>query len=340
MSGDAAAAPRASAAASAPTIASELRYFVVDTFTDKRFTGNPAAVCLMTNAVPARSPEQTLMLQRIAQEIASVEVAFVFAPASRASKADFSLRFFTSKTETAFCGHAAMAAAQVIFATFDAFSCSTEVQFMCADQSLVVVRRVPGAREGSSPRLELSLKPTLPVRVVVDGDGSSKTIDALRSSVASALSVGAEHIDALWSHASSRNLIVVMKSVAGVLGCKPKRNDVLQVLGAQFAKLTVTAAVSTNDGASDFAAYDIVSRLFAPAIGIDEDACSGSSHAVLAILWRSIEPARFGKAERLMARQASARGGDMTLTFRGARVGVSGGAVMSAVGRIMLPAKL
>src|SRR5262249_7020154 len=68
--------------------------------------------------------------------------------------------------------------------------------------------------------------------------------------------------------------------------------------------------------------YDIVSRFFAPAVGIDEDPVTGSAHCCLAPYWAR----RLGKND-LVAYQASARGGELRLSLRGDRVRLSGQAV-------------
>jgi predicted PhzF superfamily epimerase YddE/YHI9 len=53
---------------------------------------------------------------------------------------------------------------------------------------------------------------------------------------------------------------------------------------------------------------DVVSRVFVPGGGIDEDAVTGSAHCVIAGYWTQ----RLGRAT-FTARQASARGGRLTV---------------------------
>ena len=74
---------------------------------------------------------------------------------------------------------------------------------------------------------------------------------------------------------------------------------------------------------------DFVSRYFAPNYGVDEDPVTGSAHCVLTPYWA----ARLGK-EQLMARQISARGGELTCTLRGGRVTIAGQAVLYLEGAI------
>lgn len=73
--------------------------------------------------------------------------------------------------------------------------------------------------------------------------------------------------------------------------------------------------------------YDMVSRFFAPGSGVPEDPVTGSAHTVLTPFWGE----RLGRTE-LTAHQASARGGDLLLRWRGDRVHIGGHAVSVATG--------
>jgi PhzF family phenazine biosynthesis protein len=78
--------------------------YQVDAFTDRRFAGNPAAVC----PLEAWLPDATL--QAIAAENNLSETAF-FVPAD----GGYELRWFTPRTEVDLCGHATLATGHVIF---------------------------------------------------------------------------------------------------------------------------------------------------------------------------------------------------------------------------------
>lgn len=78
--------------------------YQVDAFTDKIFSGNPAAVVLMD-----KYPQYEVML-RIASENAVPETAFVVEDDDC-----FNLRWFTPDIEMDLCGHATLAAAHVLF---------------------------------------------------------------------------------------------------------------------------------------------------------------------------------------------------------------------------------
>lgn len=64
---------------------------------------------------------------------------------------------------------------------------------------------------------------------------------------------------------------------------------------------------------------DVVSRVFVPGAGIDEDSVTGSAHAALTPYWAEY----FGR-DSFTAHQASARGGDLTCRLDGDRAWLGG----------------
>ena len=81
-----------------------IKIYQVDTFTDKLFSGNPAAVCILGSWI---SDE---LMQAIANENNLAETAFVVSTGQ-----DFEIRWFTPTVEVDLCGHATLAAAFVLF---------------------------------------------------------------------------------------------------------------------------------------------------------------------------------------------------------------------------------
>ncbi len=80
--------------------------FQVDAFTtEKAFSGNPAAVCLV------ETPQDAHWMQAVAAEMNVSETAFV-----RPVEDGFELRWFTPVVEVDLCGHATLAAAHVLWA--------------------------------------------------------------------------------------------------------------------------------------------------------------------------------------------------------------------------------
>lgn len=81
----------------------KIKYYIVDAFTEKRYGGNPAAVCLLEEEL---SDEQQ---QKIAAEINLSETAFVIKKGN-----EYGLRWFTLKVEVELCGHATLASGYVL----------------------------------------------------------------------------------------------------------------------------------------------------------------------------------------------------------------------------------
>ena len=77
----------------------------VDAFTDKLFTGNPAAVCLLPSSRDAS------WMQQVAQEMNLSETAFLVARGGD----EFDLRWFTPAIEVDLCGHATLASAHALW---------------------------------------------------------------------------------------------------------------------------------------------------------------------------------------------------------------------------------
>lgn len=76
----------------------------VDAFTSAPFSGNPAAVCVLS------APVEEDWMQRVAQEMNLSETAFLLKQAD-----GYSLRWFTPAVEVDLCGHATLASAHTLW---------------------------------------------------------------------------------------------------------------------------------------------------------------------------------------------------------------------------------
>ena len=81
-----------------------IRITQVDAFTDRPFTGNPAAVTILED-IPADS-----WLQDVAREMNLSETAFLLP-----HDEGYDLRWFTPAAEVDLCGHATLASAHVLW---------------------------------------------------------------------------------------------------------------------------------------------------------------------------------------------------------------------------------
>ena len=77
---------------------------VVDAFTDKVFSGNPAAVCILDDFF------DNTILQNIASEMNLSETAFL----KKINNNRYHIRWFTPNSEAPLCGHATIAATHVL----------------------------------------------------------------------------------------------------------------------------------------------------------------------------------------------------------------------------------
>jgi PhzF family phenazine biosynthesis protein len=157
--------------------------YQVDAFTDKRFHGNPAAICPLDRWLPDS------VLQAIAAENNLSETAFYV----RANE-HFNLRWFTPAVEVDLCGHATLAAALVILDVRKEISAEL-VEFKTKSGTLVV------HRDGDRYAMDFPARPAAP------GDAHPDLAAAL----------GAAPIEVL----AARDYLCVYPSEAGVRSLTP-----------------------------------------------------------------------------------------------------------------------
>ena len=109
--------------------------YQVDAFTDKPFTGNPAAVCIL----PA--PADPAWMQAVAREMNLSETAFLCPQAD-----GYLLRWFTPAAEVDLCGHATLASAHVLWET-GALQPHEQARFHTHSGLLTAVRRADGIED-------------------------------------------------------------------------------------------------------------------------------------------------------------------------------------------------
>ena len=115
-------------------------------------------------------------------------------------------------------------------------------------------------------------------------------------------------VETLW-HPGGYGL-VVLESADAVLALQPD----FRRLAAAGDVLNIATAPGTDT--------DVLSRVFAPSAGIDEDPVTGSAHSVLTPYWAK----RLGR-DSFTAYQASKRGGHVGCTLSGDRAVLRGSCV-------------
>lgn len=274
-----------------------LAIVTVDAFTDTRFSGNPAAVCLL----PSRKGDEDWM-QKVAREMNLSETAFLRRggnknPSGRGHEGarSFGLRWFTPTAEVDLCGHATLASAHVLWEEGHVGR-KEKLHFHTRSGLLKAERRV----EGRQVWIELDF-PALPERPL---EGS---IDV----ISKALGAEPRYVGAFGS-----DYLVEIESESALRRLSPDFG-LFKTLPVRGIAVTCLPSASTKSKG-----YDFVSRFFAPSVGIDEDPVTGSAHCCLGPFWGQ----RLGKKE-VLGYQASARGGTVRVKMQGDRVLLGGRAV-------------
>jgi len=236
-------------------------------------------------------PAQDAWMQSVAAEMNLAETAFPLAEGD-----GFRLRWFTPKVEVKLCGHATLAAAHILW----------EQGLLAPDREArfkTLSGRLTARRDGDLIELDFPARPPLP--------GSPDWAEAL---------VGALGIRPVHIAMSAEDVLFEAADEEAVRAVQPDP-AALRVLPAR--------GVIVTSRSSD-ARYDFVSRFFAPAVGVDEDPVTGSSHTVLVPYWAG----RLGR-KTFTAFQASARGGVLRLRLEGDRVRIAGRAVTVVRGELL-----
>jgi PhzF family phenazine biosynthesis protein len=247
-----------------------LRIFNVDAFTSTRFTGNPATVVLDADG----RDDATLI--SIAREFSQAEVAFV--SAATAPDHDVRVRFFNTRKEAPFVGHATIAAHAVLLAlgrrgtrVCRQHSGTGIIEVRVHDQGGTMVEFRQTAPELDAP---LPFKTTL------------RVAEALRLPATQLHEI----MPARIARKGSTRLLVPVQD-ARTLDLLTPHFDTLIELGNEigadgFFVFAVNRVPEELSVSTD-------SRMFCPALGIPEDPVSGNAHAMLAsYLW---ELGQFGK---------------------------------------------
>ena len=267
-----------------------LPIFVVDAFTSEPFRGNQAAV------VPDHGDEE--WMQRVAAEMRHSETAFVRARGNGV----FDLRWFTPEVEVDLCGHATLASAHVLYETGRLDPAATAT-FRTRSGDL------RAAHAGAA-----GITLDFPVAEPVPAPAQPGLYDALGIRTAETLATDGQFF------------LCVVDDEATVRNLRPD----FRALAALETVRGVYVSAPAHRASGNGAGYDIVSRCFAPRVGIDEDAVTGSMHCVLIAYWGPL----LEKDER-RAFQASARGGEMTVLRKGDRALLTGRATTVLAGELL-----
>ncbi|MEM7780399.1 MAG: PhzF family phenazine biosynthesis protein [Pseudomonadota bacterium] len=233
------------------------------------------------------------VLVKIGGENLFAETAFVMR--DNTGKADWELRWCTPTYEIALCGHATLAAGHVLLSHHKWGEGKDRVTFRTRQSGILEVRRLDEAYEVGLPAIATKA-------------GANDPAVALMGLAPQEL------------HRSELGYNVMLyPDEATVRALSPDIRGLERLGTDQF--------IATAPGDKT----DIVSRVFVPGGGVDEDSVTGSAHAVLTPYW-----ARKLGRNKITAHQASARGGDLTLRLDGDRAWLGGPCVTVVEGSFRL----
>lgn len=268
-------------------------YWHVDAFAAKPFGGNQAAVMVLEEWLPDD------VLVKIGGENLFAETAFVVRDTT--GEADWELRWCTPTYEIALCGHATLASGHILL-TRDG---GERITFRTRKSGVLEV-----VKAGDSYEL------ALPAIATAQDDAANQD-EAIRL-------LGAEPLEVYRSPLGYN--VYLYENEATVRGLTPDIRGLEKLGKDQFI---VTAPGDPGSGSG--AGADIVSRVFVPGGGVDEDSVTGSAHAVLTPFWAK----KLGRGS-FTAHQASERGGDLTLRLEGERAWLGGPCVTVVEGSFYL----
>lgn len=231
--------------------------YQIDSFTKEKFTGNPAGV--VTNA---EGLDEATM-QKIARELNNSETAFVFP--SQSKDYDVHVRFFTPTKEVPICGHATIAAyyACAVEGNFDtktikqktgAGILAVDIQKEKGDYSIVMTQGKiefgeAFSKENKDALLaalhinEVELREDCPIKVA--STGHSKVMVGIKDK-------------ALLNRLSPD--MTALSELSDMIGCNGYYVFILNETGSDVL---------------------VEGRMFAPAIGINEDPVTGNANGPL-----------------------------------------------------------
>ncbi|NWU96807.1 PBLD protein, partial [Upupa epops] len=275
----------------------QIPIYTVDAFTNRAFSGNPAAVCLLENDLDED------LHQKIATEMNLSETAFIrklnpeddFTRSSR-----FGLRWFTPANEVPLCGHATLASAAVLFhvqkntnSILTFVTLSGELKARQAEDHIVLDLPCYLTYPQALQEVQELIKTAVGDLIVQDLRYSPDTkkllvrlSDTYERSVLEELQVRAQHFLSAEKMGKVKGLILTLKA----------------------------------NSSGKYKGHDFYTRYFAPWYGVLEDPVCGSAHAVLSTYWSE----HLGKKE-LLAYQCSRRGGELKISLRNdGRVDIAG----------------
>ncbi len=240
-------------------------------------------------------PADEQWMQNVAAEMNLSETAFA---RRLPNSPKFSLRWFTPQSEVDLCGHATLATAHVLW---------QEGHLPAGEPALFETRSGLLTAKPGPDGIELDF-PAEPASATISDAGE---LADLQSALGAPVRFAARN---------RFDLLVELDSEQEVRSLKP---DIRRLEQFPVRGVIVTSRSQSRE-------YDLVSRFFAPRVGIDEDPVCGSAHCFLGPYWAE----KLGRT-KLTAHQVSCRGGIVKVRVEGPRVVLIGHAVTVLRGELV-----
>jgi len=306
--------------------ARRLGFVTADVFTEQAFGGNPLAV------FPAAGGLDDATMQAIARELNLSETVFVLPPADRAHTRR--LRIFTPGTELPFAGHPTLGTAHVLVALGEVRPEAGRIARLVLEEGVGPVPVTVHCENGRPVHAELTA-----ARAPETGPAApdAAAVAAMLALEVGDLAGGGAGIEAVSSGVPF--LIVPVRDREALGRARLRRDLWEQTLRAHWAPQVylITRDVQRPDA-------DLRARMFAPAMGIDEDPATGAAASALGgylaaraggdeaeLSWTVEQGVEMGRPSLLQV-TARRQGGAVT------EVRVGGSSVMVAEGTMRIPA--
>uniref|UniRef100_A0A1I7V2C7 Phenazine biosynthesis-like domain-containing protein 1 n=1 Tax=Caenorhabditis tropicalis TaxID=1561998 RepID=A0A1I7V2C7_9PELO len=300
--------------------------YIVNAFTKDISKGNPAAVCLIPQALQEEN------YQKIAADFNLSETAF---PVPLDSSLDyktskkFSLRWFTPTNEVPLCGHATLATAHVLFNEIG--NENDEIHFETKSGVLTVKKDGNGNLEMNFPKYELTLLKFDDLLSSHDNRFPEMAappflIDVIHCVIPNKISM--ESVIYAPKYGGAIVIIDPETTKAEFESFKIDSKKALELHDGSFVRGISISLRPSNPLAQGFIdesgeAYDYACRYFGPWDGVNEDPATGSAQCSIAPYWAVVT-----KKEKLYGFQAfPGRGAQFRIRIQGDRVILNGSSV-------------
>lgn len=231
--------------------------YQIDSFTKEKFTGNPAGV--ITNADGLTDYE----MQKIARELNNSETAFMFS--SNSDKYDVHVRFFTPTNEVPICGHATIAAH---YARAVENGLSTSRVYHKTGAGILPVDII---KENQDYKIVMT-QGKIEFGDIIDGINKENLLKALNLKNSDLL----ENYEIQIVSTGHSKVMVGIKSVETLNTLHPDYNALSNL--SKTIKCNGYYVFTMDTQSSDILIHG---RMFAPAIGINEDPVTGNANGPL-----------------------------------------------------------